>query len=542
MLNFNLVREKWIPCLLPNGTVQSYGLAEVLSRAHEITEITDESPLVVASLHRLLLAIVHRIFGPNDTEAWGALWQAGCFPAEPLNAYWEKWEHRFNLLDETAPFYQSAAITEADDPKRTNILEFQRSAGNNATLFDHTTDDSCSPMNLPLAARALMTHQTFSLGGPVGYLKGSETDREKTGCDSPAARGAVCLLTSENAHRTLMLNLTDYGTGAKNGDHPSWEDEISQGKGERTPNGRVDLFTWQSRRSRLFVAGNDPEKLTVSHVKLVPGYSVPLMWNPFRDETMQAFVLKRDPKPEERPWYQYRVTQERAAWRDSITILYGIREARLRCASLTWVARLVEEGELPENFSFGVEVMGASTEQQKLQLWRRDRLPIRAGLLRDENCRSSLSSALRYSEDIAFALVKAGEKLAEQVLAPTVEGTEKQKADPKRVKALAQSLGVEFRYWSCLETKFLAFLSELGSSLALGYEEERRNMQNGAFDAWMQAVGASAKGAFASAVGAVGKSARGLRAAALAEIEFSRRVASIDHKLQNPGEGGQNDD
>ena len=158
--------------------------------------------------------------------------------------YWAHWETHFDLFHDTRPFYQSAAITEDDEPRTTGILEFHRSSGNNATLVDHTTDDRPPVMAAAEIARALVTHQTFALGGTVGYLKSSEKDADKRASDAPSARGAICLLKGASLFQTLMLNLAEYNPGANPKDLPCWERAQSQGKGERTPDGRLDLFTW----------------------------------------------------------------------------------------------------------------------------------------------------------------------------------------------------------------------------------------------------------------------------------------------------------
>ena len=164
-MTFNLIREPWIRCVDLDGQVRVVGLADALASAHKLAEITDESPLVIAALHRLLLAILHRNLGPPDTETWGNLWKQDRFPSELLEAYWTTWESRFNLFDDIYPFYQSASISVNDEPRTTAILEFHRSSGGNATLADHTTDDRSPVMSPAEAARALITHQTFALGG-----------------------------------------------------------------------------------------------------------------------------------------------------------------------------------------------------------------------------------------------------------------------------------------------------------------------------------------------------------------------------------------
>ena len=68
--SFNLIDGEWIPCIMLDGTTREFGLLETLARAHEVEEVFDPSPLITASLHRLLLAILHRNFGPASIQEW----------------------------------------------------------------------------------------------------------------------------------------------------------------------------------------------------------------------------------------------------------------------------------------------------------------------------------------------------------------------------------------------------------------------------------------------------------------------------------------
>lgn len=81
------------------------GLFEVLSKAQEIKEINDPSPLVVIALHRLLLANLHRNFGPESLTAWNDLWQGGHWDERTLTNYFNRWRHRFDLFHPERPFY-----------------------------------------------------------------------------------------------------------------------------------------------------------------------------------------------------------------------------------------------------------------------------------------------------------------------------------------------------------------------------------------------------------------------------------------------------
>jgi CRISPR system Cascade subunit CasA len=529
-VTFNLIHEPWIRCVGLDGQICVVGLEQALASSHEIAQIADESPLVIAALHRLLLAILHRNLGPRDTETWGNLWKEGRFPPGGMEAYWTRWESHFDLFDETYPFYQSASISVNDEPRTVSTLEFHRSSGNNATLADHTTDDRSPVMTSAEAARALVAHQTFALGGTVGYLKSREKDADKRASDAPSARGAVCLLQGANLFETLMLNLAEYDPAAHANDLPCWERGPSQGKGERTPDGRVDLFTWQSRRSRLFGSQASDGSTQVDRVKLVPGFHVPVLWNPFKDESLQSFVLQTEAKPDQRPWFQYRITSERAVWRNSSAIMHGVKGEKrqeLQPLTLNWIAQLVWAGELPEGFPCRLEVSGFATDQQKVEIWRREHLPVTTGLLQDLRCQESLRSSLNHANDTAYALSTATKRLAAEILSPS----DFKKADPKRVKQLVSSLGSEIQYWSSLSTPFHEFLESLGRARGSTDEDARNSAINAGFEVWKRSVRNEALDAFTQASSGVTQNVRGLRAQAIAETELRRHLAAVARKL-----------
>src|SRR5690554_2687234 len=108
--SFDLVSEKWIPCVRLDGSTDELGLFNTIAQAHELREVVDASPLVTASLHRLLLAILHHNFGPRKYDDWRELWEAKQFDAQVLAAYFDEWRHRFDLFDEERPFYQTPGM------------------------------------------------------------------------------------------------------------------------------------------------------------------------------------------------------------------------------------------------------------------------------------------------------------------------------------------------------------------------------------------------------------------------------------------------
>ena len=77
MGKFNLIEEPWIPHINREGHLEECGIIKIFENSHQIREISDASPLVTASLYRLLLAILHRNFGPANVSDWERLWKMG---------------------------------------------------------------------------------------------------------------------------------------------------------------------------------------------------------------------------------------------------------------------------------------------------------------------------------------------------------------------------------------------------------------------------------------------------------------------------------
>jgi CRISPR system Cascade subunit CasA len=193
--SFDLTAQPWIPCIMSDGTAVQVGLQEALSRAHEIREILAPSPLVTVSLHRLLLAILHRNFGPSDAQQWRDMWQSGQFAAEPLMQYFDKWRHRFDLFDSERPFYQYPGLPDKMF-KSVALLAYELASGNNPTLFDHSLDNHPQALDAGQAACLVVATQSFHLGGLCATEQGNAS-----ATDAPLARGAVVILPETASSR-----------------------------------------------------------------------------------------------------------------------------------------------------------------------------------------------------------------------------------------------------------------------------------------------------------------------------------------------------
>ena len=145
-----------------DGAQRELRLAEIFAQAREVREIFDESPLVTVSLHRLLLAILHRNFGPARAKEWLELWRRGWNP-EVLDADFSRWRERFNRFDSERPFFQVPELGEGGRQPVSALFQ-QFATGNNTTLFDHSYEDQPACLSFAAAARGVVARQAFSVG------------------------------------------------------------------------------------------------------------------------------------------------------------------------------------------------------------------------------------------------------------------------------------------------------------------------------------------------------------------------------------------
>lgn len=178
MATYSLLDEAWIP-VRPTlgGPVQLVGLREVLLRAREYERIDDPSPLVTVALYRLCLAALHRALrGPKDANQ-AAEWYGNGFPQEAIEQYLNTHAERFDLFHPTQPFMQVPDLTlELEGGKylsHWSRLGTEVGSANTTPLFNRAgrpggeRSDAISPAE---AARRLLEHQTFALGGLLSLI------------------------------------------------------------------------------------------------------------------------------------------------------------------------------------------------------------------------------------------------------------------------------------------------------------------------------------------------------------------------------------
>lgn len=527
MSDFNLIDEPWIPCAaLRDGRVTEYGIQEVLVRAPEIREIVDPSPLVTIALHRMLLALLHRVFGPRDTSEWAALWAVEGWDAARLAEYFETWRSRFGLFDECFPFYQARSV-DFEHSAPASKLTHEFASGNNATLFDHTSEGGGFALTPQAAARYLVAHQAFAVGGLVSFDK-----KEHRSADAaPLAKGAVSLVRGPGLFRTLMLNLAAYWPehslpiASASDDCPTWERREETRACDRRPRGYLDLLTWQSRRIRL---QRDPDGL-VRRVVIMKGYQFPDGYWRRDGETMMGFRSRERAKPGEDPWPPVGFQEDRALWRDSLALLQSVETQRDRPRIFDWLNDLVADGTLDGALIVPADFFGMRTDPKKaasVLFWRHERLEFPLSCLRDEHRLGQLRLALQLAERVGRELRLRAERLAKALLAPASDRKGARQPLKADVSKLASSLAAERRYWPRLEAPFRAFLVGLGREDA-GGAGAGPDAHASLLKQWLLALRRSALSALAETTGGIETSGRSVKAVALAETGFRGRLTAI---------------
>ena len=426
-----------------DGTHRELGILETLSSAHEIREIFDPSPLVTVALHRLLLAILHRIFGPASAEEWKSLWESRHFNERQLQNYLNKWHSRFDLFDKEYPFYQTAEFgTRKVKTVMINNMLPEMARGNNPTLFDHTFDNGCASLDCAAAARNLISLQAFKLGGLSGL--GANF------VDAPSARSVIFLVRADDLFGTLMLNAIRYDVTTNEpipsfgDDNPAWEQ--NQIQESALPQGYLDYLTWQTLLLRL-VADHGTSK--------VVGCEMALGRN-FRNDSSffdPAVAYRKNVKA---GWLGFRFRENRMLWRDSTSLFTIVSEDNRPPLTIQWLSLLVKRKIIDRSSIYRADAYGMGTNQARIDFWRHERLPLPLHYLADESLIEDLQRGLGKCEKSAKVL-----RYALRISAKGILAAPEREPDKDDVTALVNHFGSDRQYWSRLEPHFHSLLTEL---------------------------------------------------------------------------------
>lgn len=459
-VTFNLICEKWIPCITSAGKYEEFGLRGLFAMAHEIREISCETPIQSAAIMPLLLAILHRNFGPANTREWNKLWNAGGFDMRKLDDYFAEWHERFDLFHPERPFYQE----EDRHSPPTSLIHIVHTSAASATLFNHDNDLEGVQLSPAEAAHQLLASRLFHTGG-AGPSAGKGRGRLYFN-DSPYARGVIFWARGETLFKTLMLNLVryfdDYPIPKTGQDMPSWEmSEPFQFRAK--PYGYLDYLTWSNNRIKL-IPELDGERVVVRKATVVPS----LQLSDFISPQKRHFTVSKGKTTTYPP---LRFISEKALWRDYHTLLPQNDNDNLP-AVIRWCSRLSNYGCLEENYGIQLMATGMSTDKGKTTtfFYRRETMPLPLHVLRDKEKMAEVNYAIDLAEEVSKILSDALHLLADRVMNRAL-GNDYPSRD-KNSRDLRQKLMLQWNaaeakryspqlYWTRLEREFENFVKGL---------------------------------------------------------------------------------
>jgi CRISPR system Cascade subunit CasA len=504
--HYDLLTESWIPCERPDGSRALVGIERALTEAHTFAALHDESPLTTATLHRLLLAVLQRVFMPRNLDDWLALWEAPAFDAARVREYLARFKERFDLFHPVRPFLQVANLREVllkergKEAEATEAfrLSVERSRYARATnLFE--AFPAAPAVDPAQAARSLLGFLAFTPGGRIQ----NEAESWKAGS---LRGGAVLLLRGETLHRTLLSNLI-WDTRRDPNDVPPWERREPTRRTSRAPHGPVDLLVWPSRRVELLATRDESGTISIREVVTAAGER----FDADVPDPMFGYVV-RDLK---KPPLAIRIEVSRSVWRDATALFDAAtgKDAFRRPAACTQLAELVRIGAVPRGARFQVEIFGLASDQAAIDLWRADRMPLPSPLLNDGARISALREALTLAEDLGRSIdYEVLGTLAGNALAPGAR-----EAHKEDIGNLKKASGAMPAYWGTLGQAFPVWLDGLGISDDL----------DGHVASWKGTLRTTAREVVMKAADWLGTGARALQARAKSEQGLHRVLRRV---------------
>lgn len=433
---YNLIDEKWIPVRFLDGRRDELGIGDTLLKSKEIAAIEDPSPLIVASLHRFLLAVLYRALeGPTDTEKSKDLFQSG-LPGEKVTAYLEKWRDRFWLFDEKFPFFQIPTF-EPKEWRAWTVLASEHNDISAKVLFDHVDVLNPGFISEAMTSRWILSIQTFALGGgksDLGYR-----------IDAPSATSMMTISLGDNLQDTLLFSLVPQNREVAASDIPVWERspesvvDLKNGL-MRPSSGIADLYTWRTRSIRLI-----PDSYGISKVGFATGIKCNqgVLTDPmvgYRIDAKKGKLSLRLP--------------ERGLWRDFDSLLPdGSGLAPIVIEHAVDLSR-----SCPERFPRSVMVIGQSNDQAKIEYWRMEYFLLPEALIRRNDVRRKIRDLLDIAENTQKSLYLACSSFAKNIL---IHGDRKlTKDDLEKIKNITKRMPSISWYWSRLESAFHEILQQ----------------------------------------------------------------------------------
>jgi len=473
-MSFNLTQAPWIPVVSHDWQYKEVSLIELFETWGELREIQADNPPTTLAIYRLLLAILHRTHtGPRDEEHWEEIQDDD---GKAAIVYLQKWHDRFDLLHPDRPFMQDIGLT---SEMAGEIYQSYALHGNNtSTVFCHEHQWSGDTLAISAAARLVLRLHLFDVGG-------RKTGSAISAGVIPTMDAANVLVRGKTLQETLLLNLMQYDGEEKpcivrGEDLPTWEREPKPAN-ERIPAGYIDYLTYEWRRVRLFVEGDQAVRVAVH-----AGDRLPKTISPSGYECGIAYT-KSLKKPGE--IYTVRLNLSRSLWRDSAAFLQS-SDAGNCPRIIGWMAELHHE-KLIDNY-INLQVLGLTVDNAKPLGWTSEQLSAPIAYFKEKPLWQKLVDALRVTEDHQ-QVFRSFKSSPYHALAEALKNND--------AGSFAKSLDGESRYWATLDRAFQPFLNQLAENKTVDGDGTSYGRQ--AIPEWEKTVQDAARKAFTESIASI---------------------------------------
>lgn len=521
MASFNLVDDPWIPCIMATDqSIKELGIRQALLESNNIIEVFHGSPTINLSIHRMLIAILHRVFGPSSLANWEKLRAAGHWDEWRLSQYLDEVHSSFDLFSDQSPIFQDITLREDLVQNRRGInrtvplakLARELASTRNATLFDHGVDDSPEEFTPAEAARLLLVDQYFALPDGSGY---------KT---SPMTYGACVLVAGDTFFETLLFNLLPYNAERPQSipsdlskDRPWWEYDDSTAPGDGIPHGYLSYLTWPYRRLLLDSISKGPQG-SITHVARRAGDGIDKSWTEGVFDPMISYN-----RFDSTAFKSARLDEDRSLWRNSHSLLSLVRLRGTHEPGFNDLLARSGEGRKT------LHVFGVVADQSNVRMWRHEKLPLAPGYLTNDNLIEVLEVALVLADKVAGVLAYATRVLGRTAMEPGASTGGESRLSvlaERKVTEFVKSAGVERYYWSQIEVPFKQFMMNLADEMQDDHSEGEQSLAD-----WALTLRSSASKAFVEATSSMDTSTKNLKALANAERVFVTRIHRTTNEI-----------
>ncbi|MRH93422.1 type I-E CRISPR-associated protein Cse1/CasA [Nocardia sp. SYP-A9097] len=407
----------WLPGQFHGGELAGLGIREALLRSHEVLGLAVEVPTMFPAIlrHTLLPVVVAALGSPATREEWAQRFRRGQFDTnerDRLNAYLDEYRGRFDLFGVLRPFAQVAGLcTAKDETKGSALLVTTAASGNNVPIFAGRTEGDPLPLTPPQSARWLVHAQCWDTAAiKTGVVGDSKAKSGKTVGNpvSPLGQLGVLMPIGRTLYETLLLNIP-IGAQDRLGT-PQWlQDPATSEWRVRAPDGLLDLWTWQSRRIRLFPESSG-DSVVVTRVIVAAGDRLSggaPGWEPHTAWRFDKPVKGSKVEPPLRP---LRHTPGKAIWRGmhALLALEATSSATFQTSDLVnQLAELESEGAFENSYPLRVETFGMvyGTQSAVVEDLLHDAMPLPVAALRaNESAYALVLEATEQAEKLAAAL------------------------------------------------------------------------------------------------------------------------------------------